>query len=112
MVQSREVCARLNDILSFPGGWLRSNSSSDDQSQRGAELEYLRRTCLVEAVLLLHTVLHNTKQYMEALRLADRVAEEDVYSVFSKEDMKKLLGLLRESSIAAMDDVGSDAFGY
>ena len=79
--------------------------------QRRTEMEYLRRTCLIETVFLLHTVLHNTRQYKEALEISNMVASE-VYSEFSKDDMKKLLDLLRDSSLAAMEEAGSDAFGY
>jgi hypothetical protein len=111
LVQSREVCSRLNAVLAFPGGWLKPDAEDDSKTQRTAEMEYLRRTCLVETVFLLQSVLHNTKQYKEALQISDLVASE-VFSVFSKDDMKKLLGLLRDSSIAAMDEAGTDAFGY
>ena len=111
MVQSREVCSRLNGVLAFPGGWMRVEDDAAAAEQRRAEMEYLRRTCLVETVFLLHTVLHNTRQYKEALEISNLVASE-VYSEFSKDDMKKLLDLLRDSSIAAMEETGSDAFGY
>ena len=112
MVQSREVCSRLNGVLAFPGGWLRPDEEAAvADEQRRTEMEYLRRTCLVETVFLLHTVLHNTRQYKEALEISNMVASE-VYSEFSKDDMKKLVNLLRDSSIAAMEEAGSDAFGY
>ena len=110
MVQSREVCSHLNGVLTFPGGWMSPSDGGADE-QRRTEMEYLRRTCLVETVFLLHTVLHNTRQYKEAVEISNMVASE-VYSEFSKEDMKKLLNLFRDSSIAAMEESGTDAFGY
>ena len=113
MIQSREVCTHLNGVLAFPGGWMRpdDDAAMANTEQRRTEMEYLRRTCLVETVFLLHTVLHNTRQYKEALEISNMVASE-VYSEFSKDDMKKLLSLFRDSSIAAMEETGSDAFGY
>ena len=113
MVQSREVCSRLDGVLAFPGGWMWPSDEATvaDDEQRRSEMEYLRRTCLIETVFLLHTVLHNTQQYKEALEISNMVASK-VYSEFSKDDMKKLVNLLRDSSIAAMEEAGSDAFGY
>ena len=113
MVQSREVCSHLNGVLTFPGGWMSpgDGAATSADEQRRTEMEYLRRTCLVETVFLLHTVLHNTRQYKEAVEISNMVASE-VYSEFSKEDMKKLLNLFRDSSIAAMEESGTDAFGY
>ena len=58
--------ARLNDLLNFPDGWLESSIDPEVEvrhSGRPLELDYLRRTCLVEVVFLLHNVLHSTKQY-------------------------------------------------
>ena len=46
--------------------------------QRDLEIDYLRRLCIPEVVLLLHSVLHSTDQFDKAIALADLVASEQV----------------------------------
>ncbi|NXU32949.1 NU107 protein, partial [Thalassarche chlororhynchos] len=73
----------------------------------------LRKLCLPMMCFLLHTVLHSTGQYQECLRLADTVASErhKLYTVFSKEELRKLLQKLRESSLMLLDQ-DLDPLGY
>jgi len=48
-VQSSAVIAALKGVLQFPGGWLDCVADSDDlASPRAREVDYLRRTCIVE----------------------------------------------------------------
>ncbi|KAK7801288.1 hypothetical protein U0070_006271 [Myodes glareolus] len=69
--------------------------------------------CLPMLCFLLHTVLHSTGQYQESLQLADMVSSERhrLYLVFSKEELRKLLQKLRESSLMLLDQ-GLDPLGY
>ncbi len=48
----------------------------------------------------MHTIFHKTRQYKKATELADLVASEQlgIYSLFSKDDMTKLLDVIRYSS--------------
>ena len=112
LLLSKDVTAALAAVLEFPGGWC-VDESIDAESLRGKELEYLRRTCIVESVLLLHTVLHDTKQYKKAVELADTLAAEEteIYHLFSKEDMRQLLAKIRESSMALVEE-RKDPWGY
>ncbi|NXP96909.1 NU107 protein, partial [Horornis vulcanius] len=73
----------------------------------------LRKLCLPMMCFLLHTVLHSTGQHQECLRLADMVASErhKLYTVFSKEELRKLLQKLRESSLILLDQ-DLDPLGY
>ena len=109
-LQSTDVAATLENVLRFPGGWLEfpSSSSDDEGSSRQMELEYLRRTCLVDCVFLLHTVYDRTAQHGAATRLADLVASEAhcLYALFSQEDMTKLLGTIRASHVALLNSTG------
>ena len=122
LVQSREVCSLLLAILKFPNGWLTpdspaqtGNDADPDRKNRPLEMEYLRKTCVTETAFLLQSVYHSTGQYKEALQLADLIAAEQgcLYQCFSKEDMRKFLLKLKESSVAVMEADGArDALGY
>lgn len=48
----------------------------DKDDQRERETDYLRRLCIPELILLLHSVLHSTEQFDKAIALADVVASE------------------------------------
>ena len=126
LIQSREVSAQLTRVLEFPDGWMDFGDDEDESggndgerraasyANRRAEVDYLRRTCLVEVVFLLHSVLHETKQYKKAIQLSDIVARPNkpIYTEFSQEDMTRLLTNIRESAILSMDEEKTDAFGY
>ena len=112
----------MTRVLDFPDGWLDFDSDGEEPSfsaaasyaNRKPEIDYLRCTCLVEVVFLLHSVLHETKQYRKALQLSDILARppKPIYSVFSRDDMSRLLANLRVSAILSMDEEKTDAFGY
>ena len=72
--------------------------------------ELLPRTVL----LLLHSLLHNTGQYNKCLHLADLVASDQhhIYQVYTKTGLRELLAKLRESSLAVMEEGGTDSWGY
>ncbi len=115
-LQSENVVNSLEAVLKFPSGWL-DCTTSDGESQglydgdvRAKELDYLRRTCIVEASLLLHNVLHRTQQFDRAALVADLVASEEfgLYTLFSKDDMSEFLLAVRSSFIEKMEVCGGD----
>ncbi|XP_022658066.1 nuclear pore complex protein Nup107-like [Varroa destructor] len=116
----------LYNILSYQdGGFLQDPCEEDvpddsDQSvlnqetRRTEELRALRRLCLPEVVSLLHTVLHGTGRYAEAIDIANLVAGEALclYKEFSKEDMAALLMKIQESSVELLKMLGKvDPYG-
>ena len=113
LLLSKDVVAALEALLRYPGGWCSVSESASGSPLRMRELDYLRRTCVVEATLLLHSVLHDTRQYEKAVQLADVLASEDadLYHLFSKEDMKEVLKKIRDSSLALVEQK-KDAWGY
>ncbi|RXM36514.1 Nuclear pore complex protein Nup107 [Acipenser ruthenus] len=81
--------------------------------ERSHQMTLLRRLCLPMMAFLLHSVLHSTEQHQECLRLADIVSSEQqkLYQVFSKEELRKFLRKLRESSLLLLDK-DLDPLGY
>ncbi|KAM8971978.1 nuclear pore complex protein Nup107 [Pelodytes ibericus] len=103
-----------NVLLFVDGGWMVDvREDAEDDPERSHQMVLLRRLCLPMMCFLLHTVLHNTNQYQECLRLADMVSSEHqkLYKVFSKTEMKNLLQKLRESSLRMLDQQ-LDPLGY
>ena len=100
-LQSTEAFERLNACIAFPGGWLIDQYEEEKDAideQRILELDYLRKYWLPKVILLLHTVLHNTKKFDRAIQLADLVASEKhrLYEIYTKENMKELLEKIRK----------------
>jgi len=121
--QSREACDRLYAAITFSGGWLvdqhgekeGEDGEQEADQQRSLEIDYLRKLCLPQLVLLLHSVLHNTGQFKRALQIADLIAAEDhcLYQVYVQDNMRELLAKLNQSSLEAMAAAGAnlDAWG-
>ncbi|XP_060162239.1 nuclear pore complex protein Nup107 isoform X1 [Globicephala melas] len=86
---------------------------AEEDHERTYQMVLLRKLCLPMLCFLLHTILHSTGQYQECLQLADMVSSErhKLYLVFSKEELRKLLQKLRESSLMLLDQ-GLDPLGY
>jgi len=104
-----EALSRLSAVLSFPCGWLKDESGilpSDTPSAvtRAREMEELRRASIPQVFLLSHTVLHETCQYQECMKLANLVADEgaSLYKDFSAEELRGLLSLLAKSAMASV----------
>uniref|UniRef100_A0A8C0HHM9 Nuclear pore complex protein n=1 Tax=Chelonoidis abingdonii TaxID=106734 RepID=A0A8C0HHM9_CHEAB len=110
-----DVKEKMYNVLLFvDGGWMVDvREDAEDDPERTHQMILLRKLCLPMICFLLHTVLHSTRQYQECLRLADVVASErhKLYVVFSKEELRKLLQKLRESSLMLLDQ-GLDPLGY
>ncbi|XP_067420161.1 nuclear pore complex protein Nup107 isoform X1 [Emydura macquarii macquarii] len=110
-----DVKEKMYNVLLFvDGGWMVDvREDAEDDPERTHQMILLRKLCLPMMCFLLHTVLHSTRQYQECLRLADMVASErhKLYVVFSKEELRKLLQKLRESSLMLLDQ-GLDPLGY
>ncbi|KAM9311684.1 nuclear pore complex protein Nup107 [Gastrophryne carolinensis] len=112
---TEEVKEKMYNVLLFvDGGWMVDvRDDAEEDLERKSQMISLRSLCLPMMTFLLHTVLHNTKQYQECLRLADIISSKThkLYQVFSKSEMKKLLQKLRESSLMLLD-MQLDPLGY
>uniref|UniRef100_A0A8C9WG84 Nuclear pore complex protein n=1 Tax=Scleropages formosus TaxID=113540 RepID=A0A8C9WG84_SCLFO len=110
-----DVKERIYNVLLFvDGGWMVDvREDGEEDPERTHQMAMLRRLCLPMMCFLLHTVLHSTEQYQESLQLADIVASDQhrLYQVFSKEELRKFLMKLRESSLLLLDQ-GLDPLGY
>ncbi|KAG8262929.1 hypothetical protein J6590_043918 [Homalodisca vitripennis] len=101
----RCVKKQLYNVLFMPDkGWLANSDSDNEDELRTHQMEALRTLCIPKIVLLLHTVLHSTGQYKEAIQLAEIVVDEQrlIYKVYSKQQMGELLSKIRESSLASL----------
>ena len=86
-------------VLTFSEGWMAE--PEDDEA-----LIYLRKLCIPELVLLLHTVLHTTEKYGEAVALSDIVATETygLYECFHKENMRIFLNKIKLSAVSQLEN--------
>uniref|UniRef100_A0A3Q1C861 Nuclear pore complex protein n=1 Tax=Amphiprion ocellaris TaxID=80972 RepID=A0A3Q1C861_AMPOC len=114
-VLTEDVKERIYNVLLFvDGGWMVDNRQDSEQdSDRGHQMASLRSLCLPRLSFLLLSVLQSSSRHQEALRLADIVSSDQhrLYQVFSKEDLRRFLQKLRESSLALLDR-GLDPLGY
>ncbi|XP_071946687.1 nuclear pore complex protein Nup107-like [Antedon mediterranea] len=112
---TKAVVDNIYNVLLFPnGGWMVDQYTDDlMDNSRATQLQRLRELCIPLLVFLLQSVLHTTGQYKQALMLADVIASEEqqLYTVFDKDELRKLLCKIRESSIELLDD-NLDALGY
>uniref|UniRef100_A0AC11AZI1 Nucleoporin 107 n=1 Tax=Ovis aries TaxID=9940 RepID=A0AC11AZI1_SHEEP len=110
-----DVKEKMYNVLLFvDGGWMVDvREDAEEDHERIHQMVLLRKLCLPMLCFLLHTILHSTGQYQECLQLADMVSSErhKLYLVFSKEELRKLLQKLRESSLMLLDQ-GLDPLGY
>ncbi|OXB57068.1 hypothetical protein ASZ78_002939 [Callipepla squamata] len=110
-----DVKEKMYNVLLFvDGGWMVDvREDAEEDPERTHQMLLLRKLCLPMMCFLLHTVLHSTGQYQECLRLADTVASErhKLYAVFSKEELRKFLQKLRDSSLMLLDQ-DLDPLGY
>ncbi|MEE6480515.1 hypothetical protein FKM82_012595 [Ascaphus truei] len=110
-----DVKEKIYNVLLFvDGGWMVDvREDAEEDHERTHQMVLLRRLCLPMMCFILHTVLHNTKQYQDCLRLADVVSSDNqkLYKVFSNTELKNLLQKLRESSLMLLDQ-GLDPLGY
>ncbi|KAF6715451.1 Nuclear pore complex protein Nup107 [Oryzias melastigma] len=86
---------------------------SDEDTERSHQMAALRSLCLPRLTFLLLSVLQSSSRHQEALRLADIISSDQhrLYQVFSKEELRRFLQKLRESSLALLDR-GLDPLGY
>uniref|UniRef100_A0A665UNR3 Nuclear pore complex protein n=1 Tax=Echeneis naucrates TaxID=173247 RepID=A0A665UNR3_ECHNA len=112
---TEDVKERIYNVLLFvDGGWMVDNRQDSEQdSERSHQMGALRSLCLPRLSFLLLSVLQNSSRHQEALRLADIISSDQhrLYQVFSKEELRRFLQKLRESSLALLDR-GLDPLGY
>ncbi|XP_062300101.1 nuclear pore complex protein Nup107 [Scomber scombrus] len=114
-VLTEDVKERIYNVLLFvDGGWMVDNrQDTEPDSERSHQMAALRSLCLPRLSFLLLSVLQNSSRHQEALRLADIISSDQhrLYQVFSKEELRRFLQKLRESSLALLDR-GLDPLGY
>uniref|UniRef100_A0A4W6CP34 Nuclear pore complex protein n=1 Tax=Lates calcarifer TaxID=8187 RepID=A0A4W6CP34_LATCA len=114
-VLTEDVKERIYNVLLFvDGGWMVDNRQDSEQdSERSHQMAALRSLCLPRLSFLLLSVLQNSSRHQEALRLADIISSDQhrLYQVFSKEELRRFLQKLRESSLSLLDR-GLDPLGY
>ncbi|XP_047431247.1 nuclear pore complex protein Nup107 [Mugil cephalus] len=114
-VLTEDVKERIYNVLLFvDGGWMVDNRQDSEQdSERSHQMASLRSLCLPRLCFLLLSVLQSSSRHQEALRLADIISSDQhrLYQVFSKEELRRFLQKLRESSLSLLDR-GLDPLGY
>lgn len=114
-VLTEDVKERIYNVLLFvDGGWMVDNRQDSEQdSDRGHQMALLRSLCLPRLTFLLLSVLQSSSRHQEALRLAEIISSDQhrLYQVFSKEELRRFLQKLRESSLALLER-GLDPLGY
>ncbi|XP_067110338.1 nuclear pore complex protein Nup107 [Osmerus mordax] len=112
---TEDVKERIYNVLLFvDGGWMVDvREDCEEDPERVHQMALLRRLCLPLVTFLLLSVLQKTQRLQENLRLADIIASDQhrLYQVFSKEELRKFLQKMRESSLLLLDK-GLDPLGY
>ncbi|XP_029967223.1 nuclear pore complex protein Nup107 [Salarias fasciatus] len=112
---TEDVKERIYNVLLFvDGGWMvDSRQDCEQDCERSFQMKSLRSLCLPRLSFLLLSVLQSSSRHQEALRLADILSSDQhhLYQVFSKDELRRLLQKLRESSVALLDR-GLDPLGY
>ncbi|CAN9508506.1 unnamed protein product [Ophioblennius macclurei] len=114
-VLTEDVKERIYNVLLFvDGGWMvDSRQDCEPDPERRHQMGALRSLCLPRLSFLLLSVLQSSARHQEALRLADILSSDQhrLYQVFSKDELRRLLQKLRESSVCLLDR-GVDPLGY
>uniref|UniRef100_A0A1A7XJ13 Nuclear pore complex protein n=3 Tax=Iconisemion striatum TaxID=60296 RepID=A0A1A7XJ13_9TELE len=114
-VLTEDVKERIYNVLLFvDGGWMvDTRQESDPDTERSHQMAALRSLCLPRLTFLLLSVLQSSSRHKEALRIADIISSDQhrLYQVFSKEELRRFLQKLWESSLALLDQ-GLDPLGY
>ncbi|XP_061663984.1 nuclear pore complex protein Nup107 isoform X2 [Syngnathoides biaculeatus] len=114
-VLTEDVKERIYNVLLFvDGGWMVDNvQDSEQDAARSHQMLVLRSLCLPRLSFLLLSVLQSSSRHQEALRLADIISADHhgLYKVFSKDELRRFLQKLRESSLSLLDQ-GLDPLGY
>uniref|UniRef100_A0A1A8F476 Nuclear pore complex protein n=1 Tax=Nothobranchius korthausae TaxID=1143690 RepID=A0A1A8F476_9TELE len=114
-VLTEDVKERIYNVLLFvDGGWMvDTRQESEPNAERSHQMAALRSLCLPRLTFLLLSVLQSSSRHKEALRMADIISSDQhrLYQVFSKEELRRFLQKLRDSSLALLDQ-GLDPLGY
>lgn len=115
ILQTKTTKGKIYNVLLFTdGGWMVDQREELDQDEnRQQQMALLRQLVLPGLCFLLHNILHSTQQFSECMQLADCVASEQhaLYKVFRKDEIQKLLKLLRDSSLAVLN-LNRDPLGF
>ncbi|XP_055874618.1 nuclear pore complex protein Nup107-like isoform X1 [Biomphalaria glabrata] len=114
-IQTRTTRDRIFNVLLFlDGGWLvDADEDPEKDASRQDQMSRLRKLHIPALCLNLHTVLHLSEMYVEAVQLADVIASEQyhLYREFDKESLQHLLVQISKSSLALLDG-NKDPLGY
>lgn len=114
-VLTEDVTERIYNVLLFvDGGWMVDSRQDGEQDvERSHQMGALRSLCLPRLSFLLLSVLQSSNRHQEALRLAHLLSADQhhLYQVFSKDELRRLLQKLRDSSLSLLDR-GFDPLGY
>merc|ERR1712176_186115 len=101
------------NVFLFPGGWMMDQQEVEQDHDRQEQMSLLRQLCIPYLTLLLHKVLTSNKLHRECFQLAEVIQSPKyrLYELFQKEELRKLLHLLRQSAISILDE-GNEPFGY
>ena len=113
-LHTKDTSHRIYNVLLFPGGWMVDiDEEEEPRESRARQLSLLRQLCIPFLTFLLQSVLSSANQYKQCLQLADIIASPKtaLYEVFRKDELRKLLSLLRQSSIQILENQ-SDPLGY
>ncbi|KAK3704372.1 hypothetical protein RRG08_012437 [Elysia crispata] len=115
LVQTKTTRDRIYNVLLFAdGGWLVDTVEDPEVDEsRQHQMCQLRKLHLPNLCLNLHTVLHSSGLYPEAVQIADVVASElhQLYKNFDKVAMQHLLIQIGRSSSSLLDE-NKDPLGY
>ncbi|XP_028390986.1 nuclear pore complex protein Nup107-like [Dendronephthya gigantea] len=113
-LHTKETSHRIYNVLLFPGGWMIDLDEEDTpRESRARQLGLLRQLCIPFLTFLLQSVLSSANEHKQCLQLADIIASSKtaLYQVFRKDELRKLLSLLRQSSIEILENQ-IDPLGY
>ncbi|XP_046851291.1 nuclear pore complex protein Nup107-like [Xenia sp. Carnegie-2017] len=113
-VHTKETTERIYNVLLFPGGWMVDLDEEEiARESRARQMLLLRQLCIPFLTFLLQSVLSSAHEHKRCLQLADIIASPklSLSDVFRKDELRKLLSLLRQSSIHILENT-SDPLGY
>lgn len=106
------VGGKIHEVLTFPdSGWLKEPevtnvSRKESDITQAQELATIRRRFIPQLTFLLHSILHLSGCYSQAIRVSEIIASdhEKLHEEFTQDQLKSFMKKMRESSIAAMNE--------
>jgi len=101
---TRKLTDAAYKVLLWPTGWL-TGAKNAIEGEREVELEEIRKRCIPEVVLTLHSVFMKMERYTDSLGLVTLVMDPhtQLYACFKVEELQQLLRLVRQSYIKYLE---------